>query len=1519
MQAGIEYASSVSLRDVRVHYNSQKAAEAGKATLNEYPNIHIAAGQEGQLAAVLQDVVRQLKQEQPQNKEEGALQETEATPETTEETTNTSDESTSTNSDTETTEENSNITTENETEATTQEVLPAISRQPASSSPSNIGMEPVASGESEVEEVAPTNEAPVENSVARPEIVQPNPTPLATPESDPDFQAVTDSVATEGDQEQEHQSAEHETQEAERAAVEPTNKRESVAQGNQVEKIEGQDTPEFNTEGFIRALMQRVEAIMPKNEEEADNFEGKVGQVKRAVTGTVSSAQDRSVGPLEQAAQEQPDTSGIPSKQVTPLPRADVGRNPRDVGAEKAVPKPLNEDRVEQPLQSNAQQVDDHFANNEITEEQLQKSNEPTFLSALDSKNTAQTDSEQAATTMRGEEQQTIAQNQSEADALGEQQMSAMYQDRANIMGSVHGQQQNTSSNYTAEEQVVADRINAIYTSTKTKVEGRLSRLEGRVNSMFESGAQSAQRSFERHVKQKMDAYKEERYDGVSGAFTWVGDAFTGLPDEVNAFFVEGRDIYVAAMERVIRRIAGVVARELTTAKQEVQGGRQQVADYVASLPDNLRKVGEKAAEAINSKVDELNSQVDAKQEELIDSLAQKYKENLEQVDSRIEALKAANRGLIDIALDAVDGVIGTILEIKAALTSVLNAALDAISAILLDPIGFLGNVIDGVGQGLSNFMGKIQEYLTGGFVEWLTGAMSGAGIDIPADIFSLEGIFSITAQALNMTWDFIRERAVNVLGERKVQAIEEGFEIFQVIKNEGLAGAWDYMKEQFNDLKATIMDSMMGMLISEVIEGGIKWIIGLLTPAGAFVKAALMLVDVAKFFIDRGSEVLEMMKAFVESISAIASGGVGQVAQKIEQALAISVPVLIGFLASLLGINDLVRRVQNLFESIRERITNTVDGFIERAGAWFKDKKGRRKEKRDKKKAERDEDKSEEGEETAADKAKLEKGLRLGTAVLNREDLTEEQIQVELQQLERREGLKELDAKLVEETEQWHTFMLEAREGSSKKEKRVRRPTDSVDQEVNKTFRLGSEEHTLSVEKEGRDYKVYMASDKKKLAIKLLPFKQTVKRYRDLFNQKKIEGTLTEEQDFFFLLLDAMVGRDNEVGTLQKDVDRFERRVSSRGDDKLNSKNRREFFKEVEAWVTNTIRDIVDLATNEEYRLDDLSPEAIEEMAKAIKKEREQNLKIATLSELFSGINLQGLNIDLLHDHVLDIQGKNELDKLAIKYNEKGKDVYTELSKLSRKLEPEEYARVEAQIQEGSRALKVAVASFGAQQVAEVLVQVSKSIPANKRLDEVRKRLSASVNLVYINYSRDRSIMTEEQAIFSEQVILEGQQFIRHEENNRAVGARTIAAVELKNQNSELLFGGSSELYVSGNKTFAYEDENGKKKRTQSGNEAYSLSDLTHQVFEEGHHHGDRDSDTEVHIFERLLAFLDKNRNKVDVNNKIRLFVRYDACPSCQIMMYRIKQAADSGDRRFAFLRGVTIEVIHAYKNVFN
>ena len=448
---------------------------------------------------------------------------------------------------------------------------------------------------------------------------------------------------------------------------------------------------------------------------------------------------------------------------------------------------------------------------------------------------------------------------------------------------------------------------------------------------------EEAKRKFESHVKQRMDAYKSRRYSGLIGKGRWVKDKFMGIPDEVNAYFTEGRQKYINQMDVALTAISKHVAQKLNDAKTRISTGKQEVTDYVTALPEALQGIGREAAESIQSRFDELENSVDSKQDELIDSLAQQYTESLQEVDARIEEMKAANRGLVDKALDAVKGVIETIIKIKNTLVNLLASAVSVIQTIVADPIGFLGNLISGISQGFKNFGSNILKHLTAGLVGWLTGALGSMGITIPDDLFSLKGIFSLVMQVLGLTWDYIRKKAVKLLGEPVVKALETGFEIFQIIRKDGIAGLWNYIKEQFNDLKETVIDAIKEMVITQVIQAGIKWVLGLMSPAGAFVKAAMMIIDIVKFFIERGRQIMALVSAFIEGVKAVASGSVSKVAQAIENALAKAIPVIIGFLASLLGISGLASKVQKLIKRIRARIDKAIDKVILKAKKWFR------------------------------------------------------------------------------------------------------------------------------------------------------------------------------------------------------------------------------------------------------------------------------------------------------------------------------------------------------------------------------------------------------------------------------------------------------------------------------------------------------------------------------------------------------------------------------------------------------
>ncbi|NEQ33721.1 MAG: hypothetical protein F6K04_22440, partial [Leptolyngbya sp. SIO4C5] len=388
--------------------------------------------------------------------------------------------------------------------------------------------------------------------------------------------------------------------------------------------------------------------------------------------------------------------------------------------------------------------------------------------------------------------------------------------------------------------------------------------------------------------------------------------------------------------------IDNIIATELSNAKAEVANGRQQVQDYVAQLPQDLQSVGQEAATSIQSEFDSLEQSVDDKQNELIDSLANKYNERLQAVDARIAELKEANKGLVSKAQDAMTGVIGTINKLKNMLMSVLKGAASAVTGIIKDPIGFLGNLISGIKQGFDNFVGNIWEHLQGGLVGWLTGAMGAVGIQIPDDLFSLSGIFDLVAQILGMTWNYVRTKAVKFMGEPVLAAAEKSFEVFTLLQEKGPLGLWDYVQDQFTDLKETVMDEIKNMVIVQAIQAGVKWILGLLNPASAFVKACMLIYDIIMFFVNQGSQVMSLMKAVIDGVKAIAGGAVGAVAKAIEGALVKSLPVVIGFLASIAGVGGLAGKVQKIVKKIRGRIDKAIDKVLVKAKKLFKGKKGK-------------------------------------------------------------------------------------------------------------------------------------------------------------------------------------------------------------------------------------------------------------------------------------------------------------------------------------------------------------------------------------------------------------------------------------------------------------------------------------------------------------------------------------------------------------------------------------------------
>jgi hypothetical protein len=716
---------------------------------------------------------------------------------------------------------------------------------------------------------------------------------------------------------------------AQAAAKPPADDKQAQGKAANAEKMNAAQPGSFDKAAFIAAVNKAISEQAPKNLDEADNFgdSGKADAVKGQVQGQVGQGKEQSAKQIDTTTKATPDTSAAKEKPVTPLTQEPAPGNPGTPNPENAIPDKAPASATD--LSAGPRQVDQQMADSQVTEEQLAESNEPEFTGALKEKKAGEEHAATAPRQVRAAENHTLTDAKADAKGAAAGSIEAMRGQKQAANNAVGQGQQGAQSQDEQKRAQVTAKLQAVFDTTQKDVEGILTGLDKKVDDAFSTGEKAARDAFTAEHKRKMDEYKDKRYSGFTGKLKWVKDKFTGLPQEANQIFVTARQGYVTRMQGVISNVADAIGAELNRAKQRIATGRQQLQAEVAKLPADLQAIGKKAAGEFSGKFDELTANVDAKGQELVQTLASKYNEALKSVDAEIEAEKEKNKGLIAKAVDAVKGVIDTIMQLKDLLLGVLQKAAQAVMAILKDPIGFLGNLVSAVGAGLKAFISNIGTHVKKGLIGWLLGSMANAGIQLP-DKFDLRGILSMIASLLGLTWAAIRGRIVQKgIPEKAMTAVEASVPIIAKLQSGGVAGAYEEIKEQVGDLKENLLDKISKYLIPTVLIAGITWIISLLNPASAFIKACKMIIDIVTFIIDRGAQIIEFVNAVLDAVIAIAGGGAGGVPARIEAALAKSIPVLIGALAAILGIGGIAAKVKSFFQALSKPVMKAVDWIV--------------------------------------------------------------------------------------------------------------------------------------------------------------------------------------------------------------------------------------------------------------------------------------------------------------------------------------------------------------------------------------------------------------------------------------------------------------------------------------------------------------------------------------------------------------------------------------------------------------
>lgn len=758
----------------------------------------------------------------------------------------------------------------------------------------------------------------------------------ADPRNDPRFRAAVDKVAEGSARLKQHPPAARKAQEPAKAAKGPPDEKAAGARAKQVDKLEKVETPRPQTASFLAILQAEIARAMPKTLGDTEKFMqgGSSQALKGSLKGNVDQQKQASTADLKQTSGQTPSEAGVPAKPVIPIPPEPAPPAPQVDGA-SAMPAPRP--AAEVSLEASKHDVAAQMREEKLTDERLRKANDPRFSAVIGSRDAVNRHAAAGPVRYRAAEAATLGRAAGLAAGVAGRGVSTLLAVKRGSKAKVLSRQEQKKQKEEQELRTFTGFVSSTFQTAKKAVEKRLEVLETRVNDLFDRGVDAALASMKKFVEDQLYQYKLNRYLlQVGGALLWIRDQFMDLPPEVNRFYTAGRERFTREMNALAVRVADLVESQLSAAKNDVKQAQAKIASAQKALSPAVQARATAAVAEYAGQFAELESGIEDKKQQLAEGLAQKYREAFDKADESLKAIQDENRGLVTKAKEAIGEVLKALAEFKARLMGILRKGAGAMDLILADPIQFLSNLISAIKLGFSRFSDNITKHLEAGFLKWLFGSLGKLGIEIPRDL-SLPSVLQLVLGVLGITYARMREKAVRLIGARAVGAVEKVVEAIGVLIKGGPAALWEQVKEGLSNLKEMVIDAMQEWLITTIVKKATAKIVSLFNPVGAIIAAVMLIVDVVTFVVTKAAQILDFVEAVVSSIAAIASGAVGAAAAWIEKSLANMIPLLIGFLASLLGLSGVTEKIKELIKKVQSRVDKAIDKVIAKIVAGVK------------------------------------------------------------------------------------------------------------------------------------------------------------------------------------------------------------------------------------------------------------------------------------------------------------------------------------------------------------------------------------------------------------------------------------------------------------------------------------------------------------------------------------------------------------------------------------------------------
>lgn len=289
-----------------------------------------------------------------------------------------------------------------------------------------------------------------------------------------------------------------------------------------------------------------------------------------------------------------------------------------------------------------------------------------------------------------------------------------------------------------------------------------------------------------------------------------------------------------------------------------------------------------------------------------------------------VEFAKSVGSKILELMFEAVMGR-GSLGEQILAFFRKVKAVFGIIVA---DPKKFLANLLAAFKGGVQKFADNFVEHLKKALFDWLFGALKGA-LTLPKK-FDLMGLVDIVLQVLGLTYSNIRAILVEKIGEPAVGYIEKAFEFLKVLVTQGLAAAWEKLKEFASDMIDTVISGIVSWVSKTIVGAAVIKLVSMFNPVGAFIQSIITIYDTVKFFIEKAKQIAAFINSVVDSIERIATGNIAGAIDYVESTLEKALGVVIAFLANFLHLGGIADKIKEVIKKIQDKVLGAIRKLVD-------------------------------------------------------------------------------------------------------------------------------------------------------------------------------------------------------------------------------------------------------------------------------------------------------------------------------------------------------------------------------------------------------------------------------------------------------------------------------------------------------------------------------------------------------------------------------------------------------------